>query len=280
MAFFRLLSKTPLWLLHGTGWLLGWLVFLLSPSYRRNFIANTRQAGYRFAEIAAAVGNTGRMVMEIPRLWLRPAGKPIADPVHWENVELIEEKLASGQGLILLTPHIGCFEILAQAYAERFGARWPMTALYRPARKKFLRELEETARARPGLLTAPANVNGVRQMLRALKRGQCAGILPDQVPPAGLGVWAPFFGRSAYTMTLVSRLLRISGTEPLILWGERLSWGRGYVLHVQPMVIALPEGEDEIADAQAINASMEAVIRQKPDQYLWSYDRYKQPRRE
>lgn len=280
MAFFRLLSKTPLWLLHGTGWLLGWLVFLLSPSYRRHFIANTRQAGYRFAQVAAAVGNTGRMVMEIPRLWLRPADKPIADPVQWDGVELVEEKLAAGRGLVVLTPHIGCFEILAQAYAERFGARWPMTALYRPARKKLLRQLEETARARPGLLTAPANVNGVRQMLRALKNGQCVGILPDQVPPAGLGVWAPFFGQQAYTMTLVSRLLRISGAEPVIIWGERLPWGRGYVLHVQEMAVVLPEVQDETADAQAINAAMEAVIRQKPDQYLWSYDRYKQPRRE
>lgn len=280
MTFFRLLSKTPLWLLHGSGWLLGWLVFLLSPSYRRTFIANTRQAGYRFAEVTAAVGNTGRMVMEIPRLWLRPADKPIMDPVQWDNIELVEEKLAAGRGLVVLTPHIGSFEIMGQAYAERFGARWPMTALYRPARKKLLRQLEETARARPGLLTAPANVNGVRQMLRALQRGLCVAVLPDQVPPAGLGVWAPFFGRPAYTMTLAARLLRMSGAEAVVMWGERLSWSRGYVLHVQPMAVALPDVQDETADAQAINASMEAVIRQRPEQYLWSYDRYKQPRRE
>ena len=109
------------------------------------------------------------MVAELPWLWSRGPDERLGDLVHWEGVEPLESTLARGRGLVMLTPHIGCFEIIGQAYAERFGAQHPMTALYRPARKAWLRDLEETARARPALATAPANLAGVRNLLRALK---------------------------------------------------------------------------------------------------------------
>ena len=115
---------------------------------------------------------------------------------------------AQGRGIVFLTPHLGCFEVTAQAYAERCGALGPMTVLYRPARKAVAARLVDAARARPGLATAPATLAGVRQMMRALRRGEAVGLLPDQVPPEGMGVWAPFFGRPAYTMTLAARLRR------------------------------------------------------------------------
>jgi hypothetical protein len=138
------------------------------------------------------VAEAGKLYMELPRLWLRPREQPISDPVRWQGAELIEAAAASGRGLVLLTPHLGSFEICAQAYAERFGPQQPITVLYRPARQPWLRELEETARARPALATAPASLAGVRQMMRALRKGETLGLLPDQVPPDGMGVWAPF----------------------------------------------------------------------------------------
>jgi Kdo2-lipid IVA lauroyltransferase/acyltransferase len=211
---------------------------------------------------------------------------PIADPLHWEGAELIERFIEQGKGLVLLTPHLGSFEVAGQAIAERFGARMPMTVLYRPARKPWLRRLEENARARPGLVTAPASLAGVRQMIRALRRGEAVGILPDQVPPEGLGVWAPFFGQPAYTMTLAARLVQQTGAAVGVVWGERLPRAQGYVVHALPLPVALPDpqpGQDEaaaqVAAATALNAAMEAVIRQRPEQYLWGYNRYKQPRR-
>jgi len=153
-----------------------------------------------------------------------------------------------------------------------------MTVLYRPARKPWLRQLEETARARPGLATAPATLAGVRQLLRALKRGETIGMLPDQVPPEGMGVWAPFFGRPAYTMTLAQRLAQQTGSTIAVLWCQRLARGAGYVLRVQPLAEPPPAGADDTQAAAAINRSMEAVIRQCPQQYLWGYHRYKAPR--
>ena len=278
------LARCPLRLLHALGGALGWAGYLLSPSYRQRLKANAALAGVSAAERRAAVADAGRLVMELPRLWLRPRHERIADPVRWEGAELIESLLGAGRGLVILTPHIGSFEVAAQAYAERFGARWPVTVLYRPARKPWLRELEETARARPALATAPANLAGVRLLMRALRRGETVGLLPDQVPPEGMGVWAPFFGRPAYTMTLAAKLVQQTGSALAVLYCERLPRGAGYVVRVLPMPEPLPEriGPDDEAHQQAaaaaMNRSMEAVIRLLPTQYLWGYHRYTSPR--
>ena len=278
------LSRRPLRLLHAAGALLGWVVFLASPSYRSRLKANARLAGVAEAQRRASVAEAGKLVMELPRLWLRPRDRPIGDPVQWERAELIDDALTRGRGLVLLTPHMGSFEVAAQAYAERYGARQPITVLYRPARQAWLRELEATARARPALATAPATLAGVRQLMRALRGGQTLGLLPDQVPPLGMGVWAPFFGQPAYTMTLAARLAQQAGAAVLLIWAERLPAGAGYRVCVLPLAEPLPDkaGLDEeawtAAAAAALNRSMEAVIRQRPEQYLWGYHRYKQPR--
>lgn len=268
---FALGSRLPLPLLHGAGVVLGWLSFLLSPRYRRRLLANARQAGMPPGVAWRSVAEAGKLVAELPRLWL---GAPA--PVRWDGAEHIEAASAAGRGLLFLTPHLGCFEITAQAYAARFGARLPMTVLFRPARQPWLRALVDHSRERPGLRTAPTTLSGVRQLVQALKSGEAVGLLPDQVPPKGLGTWAPFFGREAYTMTLSARLARSGDTQVLLSWGERLPWGQGYVVHVRPLAEPLPA--DPQAAAAAVNAAMESLVRESPAQYLWSYDRYKPPR--
>jgi Kdo2-lipid IVA lauroyltransferase/acyltransferase len=279
------LSRRPLRLLHAAGAAMGWAAYLLSPSYRHRLRANAALAGVAPALRRASVAEAGKLLMELPRLWLRPPGQPINDPVVWDRPELIDAALDAGRGLILLTPHMGSFEVAAQAYAERFGARQPITVLYRPARQAWLRELEATARARPALATAPATLAGVRQLMRALRQGQTLGMLPDQVPPEGMGVWVPFFGQPAYTMTLAARLAQQSGCAVLLIWAERQPRGGGYKVCLRPLAQALPARGDEAeaawmaTAAAAINRSMEVVIAHKPDQYLWGYHRYKQPRR-
>ena len=281
------LSRRSLGVLHALGALLGWAGYALSGSYRQRLRANAALAGIGAGQRRAAVAEAGRMVAELPRLWLRPASLPLEPAAQWQQAELIEQALAAGRGLVLLTPHLGAFEVIAQAYAERFGARQPMTALYRPARKAWLRELETTARNRPGLLTAPASLSGVRQMIRALRQGQTVGLLPDQVPPDGMGVWAPFFGRPAYTMTLASRLALQTGAAVLLTIGERLPRGAGWRISVFELPEPLPAAQafhgDDAAHqtecAAVMNRAMEFLIRQCPAQYLWGYHRYKAPRR-
>ena len=250
---------------------LGWLSFLASPTYRRRFLENAAQAGYAFVRVRPAVGEAGKLVAELPRLWF---GRPVA--IEWDGAELIDAARAHARGIVFLTPHLGCFEITAQAYAARFG---PITVLFRPARKRWLRELVEQVRVRANLATAPTTLAGVRQMLKALKAGEAVGLLPDQVPPEGLGVWAPFFARPAYTMTLSTRLAAQTGATVLLAWGERLPSGRGYRVHLRrwPPIEIAPDGETAAAQ---VNAAMEALIRECPQQYLWGYARYKRSRTE
>ena len=146
----RWLARWPLGLLHGLGGALGWVVFLTSPGYRRRFRANAARAGLTAAQARPAVAAAGRMLMELPPLWARPVDAPLPMPVQWQGGELIEQALAAGRGLVMLTPHLGCFEAIGQSYAARYGAgRGAMTVLYRPARKPWLRELVEAARRRP-----------------------------------------------------------------------------------------------------------------------------------
>jgi Kdo2-lipid IVA lauroyltransferase/acyltransferase len=273
-CLFRVLSWMPLPLLHAAGWLLGWLSFALSGRYRRRLFAHAAQAGVSRRVALASVGESGKLVAELPRLWL---GRPVR--VDWQGAGHIEAQQTQGSGVLFLTPHLGCFEITAQAYAQRFGATHPMTVLFRPARKPWLRDLVAGARERPGLLTAPTTLAGVKQLIKALKAGQAVGLLPDQVPPDGQGVWAPFFGRDAYTMTLAARLAQQTGAVPLLIWGERLRHGAGYMVRFAPLPEPLPaDAEAQAESAAVVNRAMEALIRQCPQQYLWGYHRYKAPR--
>ncbi len=284
LLLLRWLSRRPLRVLHAVGAFLGWVVYGLSPSYRRRLRSNAQRAGITPAQRRQAVGEAGKMVMEGPRLWLRAPQQPIADPVHWQGEQLIDEALALGRGLLFLTPHLGSFEITAQAYAQRYGAQRPITVMYRPARFRMLRELEEAARARAALATAPASIGGLRQMMRALQRGEAVGLLPDQVPPEGMGVWADFFGAPAYTMTLAARLAQQSGAPIVLAWCERLPAGQGFHLRLSRLAEPLPlRAEDaqalQRAQAEVINRAMQQLIQQCPQQYLWGYNRYKRPRR-
>ena len=257
---------------------MGWASFCLSSSYRRRFLANARQAGVPWVSRLGAVAQAGRLVAELPYLWMRPAQQPLGSRLHIVGAKVIEEALAQGQGVVFLTPHLGAFEAAAQGYAEHYGQSHPLTVLYRPARKAWLREVVDNARARPGLLTAPANLSGVRQMLRALKSGGVVGLLPDQVPPLGMGEWAPFFGRPAYTMTLAARLAQQTGARVLVVWCRRLPWGRGFEVCFEPLSESLPaQAEASAQSAAVINRAMEQLIRLCPQQYLWGYHRYKAP---
>jgi KDO2-lipid IV(A) lauroyltransferase len=245
---------------------------------------NAALAGVSARDRRRSVAEAGRMTLELPRLWLRERDAPVPDPVRWEGAELIEAALGRPGGLLILTPHLGSFEVAAHAYAQRFGSRQPMTVLYRPARQAWLRAMEEVARERPGLSSAPATLAGVRQLIRALRQGGTVALLPDQVPPQGLGVWAPFFGRPAYTMTLAARLARQTGATVVLSWCERLPGGQGHVVRMSalPEPLPDPEGLDDEAwtlqAATAVNRVMEALILRCPGQYLWGYHRYKHPR--
>ncbi len=271
-AFFKLLARLPLPLLHALGAVLGWLAFALSPTYRRRFVTHSLLAGYSARQVRRSIAHAGRMVAELPRLWW---GAPVS--IQWDGAELIDAAHAAGQGIVFLTPHLGCFEVTAQAYAQRYAPDGKViTVLYRPARQAWLQAVVSQSRSRPGLAAAPATLAGVKTLMKALRKGQALGILPDQVPPRGLGVWASFFGHRAYSMTLPARLAKQTGATILLAWGERLPRGAGYCVHLRPFTESLSDAPEQ--SATQINAAMADLIRECPQQYLWGSARYKQPR--
>lgn len=268
---FRILSRLPLWLVHLLGGWLGRLTYLLSPTYRRNLQSNMAQAGIDPALHGAAAAEAGKQMAELARIWLRPLEEANAQVVEVVGWELVEAAQRAGKGIVFLTPHLGCFEITAQ-YLSAFG---DITVLYREPKSAAARELILAGRKRAQLHLAPADLSGVRSLIKALKKGQMVGMLPDQAPKTGEGVWLKFFGRYAYTMTLAARLTETDAVS-LLTWGERLPGGRGYRIHFSAP--SQPLYGSTIERAQQINGEIEALIRQCPTQYLWGYNRYKQPR--
>ena len=274
---FRFFSVWPLAALHALGGLLGWLVWLSSARYRAQFRANVTQAGVAFERARPAIAEAGRFVAELPKLWLRPQAASCLGNVSVEGQAHADQAFALGRGVIFFGPHCGSFELGPQALAELYG---PITAIYRPARKRWLAAIEQMARQRPQLTVVPASLKGIRLMHKTLKANQAVALLTDQVPPDGLGVWAPFFGKPAYTMTLAARLALQTGAVLLPVSCERLPRGRGYVLRVWPAVAAAGEmsAPELLALVTRINQAIEAIVLSQPGQYLWGYGRYKKPR--
>ncbi len=276
---FRFLSHWPLRVLHAVGAALGWGVWMLSARYRSQFRANVAQSGVGFEAARPAIAEAGRFVAELPKLWMRPASQSCLGNVRVEGQAHAEQAFAQGRGVIFFGPHCGSFELGPQALAELYG---PITAIYRPARQAWLARLERLARNRPQLTVVPASLSGIRLMHRTLKANQAVALLTDQVPPEGLGVWAPFFGRPAYTMTLAARLALQSGAILLPVSCERLPRGSGYFLKIWPAVAGLEaSGASGLLQAVTqINRAIEAIVLSQPGQYLWGYARYKTPRKE
>jgi KDO2-lipid IV(A) lauroyltransferase len=270
------LSHIPLLMLHCIGWCLGWLIFLSSASYRKRFFSFSKQAGYSFNQVRAAVGSAGKLLVELPRVWFY--GEAI--PHQIVGQAYIDKALIQKKGLILLTPHGGSFEVGPPVFANYFANKVPLTVLYRPPRRAWLQNLVKRARTYQGIQVVPTDMSGVKALTRALQAKQAIGLLPDQVPPKGLGSWASFFGRPAYTMTLAARLALRTQAPVMMVWVRRLDWGRGYKVHFHPLEQFLMQPLSNQLDQAVvqINQAIESVIRYFPDQYLWGYNRYKQPR--
>ena len=276
---FRFLSRWPLPALHALGGALGWLVWFCSPGYRRNFRGQVLQAGLPFSKVRPAIADAGRMACELPYLWLRPNHAHSLPPLEVQGREAVDALRAQGRALIFVSAHVGCFELTPHVLTTFYP---PCTSMYRPPRQRWLAPLMEEGRQRPGSTLAPATMAGIRQILKALRAGESVAILTDQVPPEGLGLWAPFFGRPAYSMTLAARLALQSGAALVPFVIERLAAGRGYRLRFMPHLAefdAQPAPDLQSA-VELINQANEALILSLPEQYLWAYARYKKPRRE
>lgn len=265
-SIFRIL---PLSVTHRLGTLLGYLVYALSFRTRKQLNNNLRQSGLtknpaHFKQVKHAnIRALGQSMLETFAIWEKSEADILNMVQSIEGWEAVETALAQKKGIIFLTPHLGCFEITPIFY----GAQHPITVLYRPPKLNFAHEWIKKGRGRTGVTLAEANASGVRKLMQALKKGHAVGILPDQVPKKGDGEWADFFGQPAYTMTLACKLAQKSQATVFMVFSERLANGNGFNIHLKPI--------NSIATPELLNRAIETQIAQKPEQYLWSYNRYK-----
>lgn len=274
---FKALSAFPLPVLHALGAWLGWAVYGLSASYRRKLdthskIAFPHNEAIRLGVVKGSVKHAGMALLELPFLWGMSTQQGAARCTDITGWDVVQRAQAKGRGIIFLTPHMGSFESTAQV----FSTRAPITVLYRPNRKAELQDIIEDSRARDNVALAPTTLGGVKILLKALKRGEAVGMLPDQVPAHGEGVWAPMFGQPAYTMTLPGRLHQATGAAIVLAIGYRKRGGEGFRLELYQGPESL--SADPVEAAAQVNAEMEKLILMHPEQYYWGYERYKSPK--
>ena len=264
-------AALPLAAVQALGAFLGLLAYLGSKQYRSLFrpqyeaVVKTRNLPLKLWE---AVRASGMLFSDSLWIWRNP--QKALSLVEIQNWDLVERAIQEGHGLVMLTPHLGGFEIIPRVLAKYF----PATILYRPSRQEWLNEVVEEGRAYPNMHFVPTNLNGVRQMTRALTRGEAIGILPDQVPSGGEGVWVPFFGRPAYTTPLPARLANRNNTPVVMFTAKRKSIGRGWLMQATRLT---PFNEDANIAAAELNIAIENAVLVAPEQFIWSYNRYKHP---
>jgi KDO2-lipid IV(A) lauroyltransferase len=276
----RLLACLPLAANHALGAVVGRLVFLLSPKYRRCLVENAARSGV--VTPASGLGrftrrNTeenGKGLMDLAWALVRPdhVAARVRARHGWDCVERLR---AAGRPIIFVTPHLGAFDVAGRYLWNQL----PILAMYRPHKIRWidalLREGRNQGAAPDGTNVAPATVAGVRMVLKHLRRGGCTVLLPDQVPGMGDGEWVEFFGRPAYTMTLPARLQQASGAALLFCYARRLPRGQGFELYLSEL--EEPLSTDRRDAARQVNRMIERLIRACPEQYLWCYNRYKRP---
>ena len=266
-----LIAALPLCIVQVIGASLGLLAYIGSSSYRTLFrsqydaVITSHQLQSR---LWSAVMASGQLFSDSLWIWRNP--KQALHLVEIQNWDLVETAISEGHGLVMLTPHLGGFEIIPRVLAQHF----PATILYRPSRQDWLNRIVEEGRAYPNMHFVPTNLNGVRQMTRALSKGEAIGILPDQVPSGGDGVWVPFFGRPAYTTPLPARLANRNKTPVIMFTAKRKNLGQGWLMQATRLA---PFSEDATLAATEMNQAIERAILKAPEQFIWAYNRYKHP---
>ncbi len=268
----HLIGRLPLKYLQSVGAFLGLLTYWFSPKDKALILENLSYAHqlYSFqANPKEVAKSAGKMLTDSLWIWQHPTkALQKTELIHWD---IVENAMAEGKGLLMLTPHLGAFEMIPRVLAEHF----PATIIYKPAKQHWLNDLIEEGRAHPRMNFVPANMQGVRQIARALVRGEAVGILPDQVPGNGEGVWAPFFGKPAYTAVLPAKIALKNNIPTIIFSAIRKPDGAGWSVIAQRM--SEPFNTDPVAAATQLNHFLEQIIMNNPDQYLWMYKRYKHP---
>lgn len=221
------------------------------------------------ALVKASLKETGKLALETAVVWTRSPSWVLARITQKHGEHYITEALAKGQGVLILAPHIGNWEVL-NYYLASLG---PVTNMYQPPKALGMDEVLQDVRQRCKATLVPTDRKGLMTILKVLKEGGLSGILPDQTPKDDAsGLFAPFLAHHAFTMTLAHKLVKKSGCLPLFAYAKRVDGG--FELFINPV----PDGmfsEDEQTAVNALSEGIEACVRAVPEQYQWEYKRFK-----
>ena len=269
-----IIGLLPLGLARALGAFIGELNYLLNSKGAQVAVTNIRlcfpelSAGQQQRLVRASMREWGKTFFETPVVWQRSEDWLRRHIVHSTNQQLMDRCLSGDKGIIMIAPHLGNWEALGLHIAKIIQ----MTCLYQPPRQQELEALVKKARSRSGTKLAPTNRRGVIALVKALREGELTGILPDQVPQQGAGVFAPFFGVPTLTMTLLQNLLKSTGATPIVAAAKRVPGGFE-IIYMEPdqQIYA----EDPVVAASALNRCVEQIVRLFPEQYQWEYKRFK-----
>jgi KDO2-lipid IV(A) lauroyltransferase len=272
----HLFARLPLSASHRIGTAMGWLLAAVPNNLKRVTAINLSlcfpdlSAQERRRLLEQSLIETGKTFAETGALWLWDKERVLGLVLRVSGEDLLMQALAQGKGVILVAPHLGAWE-LAGLYCS---TRCPLTSLYRPPRIAALDGMMRSTRERLGARLVPTDAQGIRAIVQTLRRGGAVGILPDQDPRRDQGVFAPFFGIPAHTMTLVGRLAARTGAGVLFIYAKRLTGGKGYEMNFMAALEDVADHQPERAAAQ-LNQGIERCVRAVPEQYLWAYKRFK-----
>ena len=268
----RVFSSLPLAVMQILGATIGLITYLSSARYRgllnHNLSVAAKKYGFTPAQWSSAMA-AGMTFADTLWIWQHP--KKSLEISHLDNSEEITSLIEGRQGMIVLAPHLGGFEIIPRVFSQKINA----TVMYKPARISWLNSLMIKCRKHPNMHFVPASLDGVRKIKRALKNGEVVGILADQVPSVGDGVWAKFFNQFAYTSTFPIKLTRLNKVSTIFVSAERRGLGKGWTIKSKLMKQPFPD--DSVEAATVMNEFFEEMIMLQPSQYMWSYNRYKRP---
>ena len=270
--FLSFCSHLPLKLNHYLGTLIGYLLFLFNTDSKKVTLQNIAICFPELSNneqrslVRKSLIEMGKNLTESSLIWNQSFAENTAyiRNTHGENYLDINKKT------ILLVPHLGCWEITGRVIANNRA----ITFLFKPLKKQQQNQYLYERRNKGNLTMASADQSGVIKLQRALKQGELVGMLPDQDPGEEGGIMAPFFNNPVNTMTLLVRLAKKHNAQVVMCWANRLNKGKGFDLNFEP--IELTYDNDNLLDQVTLmNRAIEDLIRRFPDQYIWSYRRFK-----
>ena len=271
-------SWLPLGLNQRVGRLIGRLLWWIPNMNKRITLINLSLAFPDFSEperqklAKQSLLHLGMMVTELGPAWTWSADKLMPLIKEVKGQPFLDEALAKQKGILFLAPHIGAWELIGGFLSNQY----PSTFLYRPPKFSNFESFMVKSRSRFGAQLVPTNLRGVKNLIKALKQNQVSGILPDQDAGETSGVHASFFGQPARTMTLASKLIQKTDCAFVFIMMERLPKAQGYCVHFLPAEQAVASDDEQLATV-ALNRGIEQCIHIAPEQYLWSYRRFRKP---